>query len=194
MLNGSIFAVRRRHRRPVPDDVIDDLHVSLSILCDGYRVVHAPDVRAYERALTTSSDEFNRKVRIACQAFNVHRLSVAAAPALGQVIAVQIRVSQAHALAISVYACLGHDLLCRWIDCGSAISSRIHLGDTRYNDLVSGAPLASRVHILSMGRFQRAGRYRGRCLAIVARREISDMDPGFTHPEITTPVPTAGTS
>ncbi|HKF58827.1 MAG TPA: glycosyltransferase [Blastocatellia bacterium] len=72
--HGSIFAVRRRLRRPVPDDVIDDLHVSLSILCDGYRVVHAPDVRAYERALTTSADEFNRKVRIACQAFNVHRL------------------------------------------------------------------------------------------------------------------------
>jgi cellulose synthase/poly-beta-1,6-N-acetylglucosamine synthase-like glycosyltransferase len=72
--HGSIFAVRRRLRHPVPDDVIDDLHVSLSMLCEGYRVVHAPDVRAYERALTMSSDEFNRKVRIACQAFNVHRL------------------------------------------------------------------------------------------------------------------------
>src|SRR5215472_3220343 len=113
--------------------------------------------------------------------------SVAAAPALGQVIAVQIRVSQAHALAVSVYARLGHDLLCRRIDCGSTISSGIHLGGTGYNDPVPGAPLASRVHILSMGCFQRAGRYRGRCLAIVARREISDLDPGFTPPEITTP-------
>jgi hypothetical protein len=43
------------------------------MLCDGYRVVHAPDVRAYERALTMSSDEYNRKMRIACQAFNIHR-------------------------------------------------------------------------------------------------------------------------
>jgi cellulose synthase/poly-beta-1,6-N-acetylglucosamine synthase-like glycosyltransferase len=72
--HGSAFAVRRRLRRPVPEDVIDDLHISLSMLSEGYRVVHAPDVRAYERALTTPSEEFNRKVRIACQAFNVHRL------------------------------------------------------------------------------------------------------------------------
>ena len=97
--HGSIFAVRRSLRRPVPDDLIDDLHVSLSMLCDGYRVVHAPDVRAYERALTMSSDEYNRKMRIACQAFNVHRL-------LWQ----RLRYLD----AVSLYKYLSHKLL-RWL-------------------------------------------------------------------------------
>jgi hypothetical protein len=57
----------------VPQYLIDDMFVSLSILCDGYRVVRARDVIAYELATTTSGDEFRRKVRIACQAFNVNR-------------------------------------------------------------------------------------------------------------------------
>lgn len=72
--HGAMFAMRRSLRHPVPHDVIDDLHVSLSILCDGYRVVRAPDVKAYERAQTSPEDEFARKKRIGCQAFNVHRL------------------------------------------------------------------------------------------------------------------------
>ncbi|MGF1630933.1 MAG: glycosyltransferase family 2 protein [Kiloniellaceae bacterium] len=72
--DGSIFAVRRRLYRPVPADIIDDMFVSLSILCDGYRVLRDPDVVAYERSATDSGDEFKRKIRIACQAFNCHRL------------------------------------------------------------------------------------------------------------------------
>lgn len=72
--DGSIFAIRRALHRPVPEDIIDDFHVSLSILCDGHRVVRAPDIRAREKGATSSGDEFRRKVRIACQAVNVHRL------------------------------------------------------------------------------------------------------------------------
>jgi cellulose synthase/poly-beta-1,6-N-acetylglucosamine synthase-like glycosyltransferase len=72
--DGSVFAIRRELHRPVPEDIIDDFHVSLSILCDGRRVVRAPDIRAYEKGATSSGDEFRRKVRIACQAVNVHRL------------------------------------------------------------------------------------------------------------------------
>lgn len=72
--DGSIFAVRRALYRPVPPDIIDDMFVSLSILCDGYRVIRDAEVIAYERAATDSGDEFRRKVRIACQAFNCHRL------------------------------------------------------------------------------------------------------------------------
>lgn len=72
--DGSIFAVRRALYRPVPPDIIDDMYVSLSILCDGYRVVRDDAVIAYERAATDSGDEFRRKIRIACQAFNCHRL------------------------------------------------------------------------------------------------------------------------
>jgi cellulose synthase/poly-beta-1,6-N-acetylglucosamine synthase-like glycosyltransferase len=71
--DGSLFAIRRSLSRPVPQYLIDDMFVSLSILCDGYRVVRAPDVIAYELSATTPGDEFRRKVRIACQAFNVNR-------------------------------------------------------------------------------------------------------------------------
>jgi cellulose synthase/poly-beta-1,6-N-acetylglucosamine synthase-like glycosyltransferase len=72
--DGSIFAIRRHLHRPAPPDIIDDMFVSLSILCDGYRVVRAPDVRAYERSVVVAAEESRRKMRIACQSFNVHRL------------------------------------------------------------------------------------------------------------------------
>ncbi len=72
--DGSIFAIRRALHRPPPPDIIDDMYVSLSILCGGHRVVRASDALAYEEATTHAGDEFRRKVRIACQAFNVHRL------------------------------------------------------------------------------------------------------------------------
>lgn len=72
--DGSLFAIRRCLHHPPPDDIIDDMYVSFSILCDGYRVVRADDVRAYEKSASSASEEFQRKLRIACQAFNVHRL------------------------------------------------------------------------------------------------------------------------
>lgn len=71
--DGSIFAIRRHLHRPTPPDIIDDMFVSMNILCDGYRVVRAPDVRAYERSVVGSTDEVWRKVRIGCQSFNAHR-------------------------------------------------------------------------------------------------------------------------
>lgn len=72
--DGAIFAVRRALRRAPPEHIIDDMYVSFMVLCDGYRVVQVPDARAYEESVTSAREEFNRKVRIACQAFNVHRL------------------------------------------------------------------------------------------------------------------------
>ena len=72
--DGSIFAIRRTLHRPPPPDIIDDMFVSLSILCGGHRVVRAPDALAYERTTSRPDEEFRRKIRIACQAFNVHRL------------------------------------------------------------------------------------------------------------------------
>jgi hypothetical protein len=72
--DGSIFAVRRVLHEPPPPDIIDDMFVSLSVLCKGYRVVRAADALAYEQIVSHPSDEFRRKVRISCQAFNVHRL------------------------------------------------------------------------------------------------------------------------
>lgn len=71
--DGSIFAIRRAlHVRP-PADLIDDMYVSLAVLCGGARIVRAGDAIAYEEAVSRSAEEFRRKIRIACQAFNVHR-------------------------------------------------------------------------------------------------------------------------
>jgi len=72
--DGSLFAIRRALHHPPPDHIIDDMYVSLRLLCDGHRIVQARDVRAYEQSVSSMGEEFHRKVRIACQAFNVHRL------------------------------------------------------------------------------------------------------------------------
>lgn len=72
--DGSIFALRRSLHRPVPLHLLDDMFLSLNALCEGYRVVRARDAIAFEKSVTAPAEEFHRKVRIACQAFNVHRL------------------------------------------------------------------------------------------------------------------------
>ena len=72
--DGSVFAIRRHLRRAPPDHIIDDMYVSLMTIVEGHRLIQARDVRAFEESVTHSGEEFNRKVRIACQAFNVHRL------------------------------------------------------------------------------------------------------------------------
>jgi cellulose synthase/poly-beta-1,6-N-acetylglucosamine synthase-like glycosyltransferase len=72
--DGSVFAIRRHLRHAPPDHIIDDMYVSLMAIVAGYRLIQARDVRAYEESVTQSGEEFSRKVRIACQAFNVHRL------------------------------------------------------------------------------------------------------------------------
>lgn len=72
--DGSLFATRRHLHPSVPADIIDDFFVALHILLAGHRVVRAPDALAYERTGSDAGEEFGRKVRIACQAFNVHRL------------------------------------------------------------------------------------------------------------------------
>jgi cellulose synthase/poly-beta-1,6-N-acetylglucosamine synthase-like glycosyltransferase len=72
--DGSLYAIRHDLHRPVPDDIIDDMYLSFSILCSGKRVVSADDVLAYEDSVSDAWEEFRRKIRIACQAYNVHRV------------------------------------------------------------------------------------------------------------------------
>jgi hypothetical protein len=72
--DGSLFAVRRSLRLAPPDHIIDDMYVSLMVLVQGSRVVQASDARAFEESVPAGGEEFRRKIRIACQAFNVHRL------------------------------------------------------------------------------------------------------------------------
>jgi cellulose synthase/poly-beta-1,6-N-acetylglucosamine synthase-like glycosyltransferase len=71
--DGSVFAIRRALHDPPPEHIIDDMYVSLRILCSGYRVIQASDAFAYEESVVSAREEFRRKMRIACQAFNVHR-------------------------------------------------------------------------------------------------------------------------
>ena len=71
--DGSIFALRRCLHEPPPPDLIDDMYVSLAVLCAGRRIVRAGDAVAYEEAVSRPGEEWRRKIRIACQAFNVHR-------------------------------------------------------------------------------------------------------------------------
>jgi cellulose synthase/poly-beta-1,6-N-acetylglucosamine synthase-like glycosyltransferase len=72
--DGSIFAIRRALHQPPPDDLIDDMYVSLAILCAGWRVVRAETAHASEASVSRPGEEFRRKIRIGCQAFNVHRV------------------------------------------------------------------------------------------------------------------------
>lgn len=71
--DGSIFALRRSLHEAPPVDLIDDMYVSLAVLCGGARVVRVDGAYAYEESVSRHDEEFRRKVRIACQAYNVHR-------------------------------------------------------------------------------------------------------------------------
>jgi cellulose synthase/poly-beta-1,6-N-acetylglucosamine synthase-like glycosyltransferase len=72
--DGSLFAIRRGLHRPTPVDMFDDIYVSMMILCAGYRLVQADDVNALEESVPSRSEEFQRKIRIGCQAYNAHLL------------------------------------------------------------------------------------------------------------------------
>jgi cellulose synthase/poly-beta-1,6-N-acetylglucosamine synthase-like glycosyltransferase len=72
--DGSIFAIRAKLFRKVPENIIDDFFTSMSVLCDGWRCIYSDRVVAWERSATKPVEEYRRKVRIACRAFNCHRL------------------------------------------------------------------------------------------------------------------------
>jgi len=71
--DGSIFAIRRALYSTPPAHLIDDMYVSLSILCGGNGIVRVADAIATELSVSRPAEEFRRKMRIACQAFNVNR-------------------------------------------------------------------------------------------------------------------------
>lgn len=98
--DGSIFATRRSLYPTVPAHLLDDMTVSMTVTFHGYRLIHASDVVAFEKNATASQDEFRRKRRIACRAFNTHRY-------LWPKIA-------SHYSAADLYKYLSHKLL-RWL-------------------------------------------------------------------------------
>lgn len=72
--DGGLFAIRRSLYSPTPPDIIDDMHTSMNVLLSGARVISSRTVLAEERTTPVQNDEFRRKVRIACRAFNCFRL------------------------------------------------------------------------------------------------------------------------
>lgn len=72
-VDGALFVIERSAYFPPPDELIDDLYVSMSALLTGKRVVSAQSVMVEERSAARWNEEFHRKARIACQAINVHR-------------------------------------------------------------------------------------------------------------------------
>ena len=72
-VDGAGFVVRRSVYRAAPPDLIDDLFVTLAILIEGKRVLRAPNVTVFELGAVKVREEYRRKVRIACQAMNVHK-------------------------------------------------------------------------------------------------------------------------
>ncbi|MFI2838570.1 glycosyltransferase [Mycolicibacterium sp. PDY-3] len=70
--DGSIFSLRRRLYPDFPDHVLDDMTVSMECIFRGYRLIKANDVVAYERLVSSRSDEFSRKIRIAARAMSTH--------------------------------------------------------------------------------------------------------------------------
>ncbi|MEZ5655587.1 MAG: glycosyltransferase [Sphingobium sp.] len=71
--DGSIFATRRALYPEVPPHLLDDMTASISVMLHDRRLISAPNVIAFERNVTMASEEFRRKRRIACRAFNTHR-------------------------------------------------------------------------------------------------------------------------
>jgi cellulose synthase/poly-beta-1,6-N-acetylglucosamine synthase-like glycosyltransferase len=71
--DGSIFSIRRALYPDFPDDVLDDLTVSMAVVFAGKRLVKDRDVIARERLVTGRKDEYRRKVRIAARAWRTHR-------------------------------------------------------------------------------------------------------------------------
>lgn len=72
-VDGASFMVRRELYHQAPENLIDDLYVTLSVLAGGAAVVRVPDAVVYERSAVKAREEYHRKVRIASQAIRVHR-------------------------------------------------------------------------------------------------------------------------
>lgn len=61
---GSISAVRAGLFQPIPPGtLLDDVYWPMQVVLQGYRVVHNPEARAFDRLPPRARDEFRRKVR-----------------------------------------------------------------------------------------------------------------------------------
>ena len=61
---GAIYAIRKSLFMLVPEGVTDDFVTSTRVIAQGYRLVFAPDAKAFEPVAKSSTKEFGRKVRV----------------------------------------------------------------------------------------------------------------------------------
>lgn len=63
--NGAIYAIRRKHVRPLPADWInDDFRIAMDAAAAGARLVYVPQARAVEDTPDHIHEEYRRRVRI----------------------------------------------------------------------------------------------------------------------------------
>lgn len=67
-VDGGIDAVRRALYVPMRPDQLPDFVLPLSVVEQGKRVVYEPDAVLYESALSSATDEFRMRVRVALRA------------------------------------------------------------------------------------------------------------------------------
>lgn len=71
--DGSIFAIKSRFYRQLPNHVMDDFCTSMGVVLQGHAFAFDPRIKAYEKSAEKSVEEFQRKVRIANRSFNSYR-------------------------------------------------------------------------------------------------------------------------
>ncbi|KPK41325.1 MAG: hypothetical protein AMJ78_05790 [Omnitrophica WOR_2 bacterium SM23_29] len=67
VVNGSIYAIRKKLYEPVEETLADDFVNPMRIAKKGYGLVYEPEAIAVEKAAESTKDEFNRKIRITSQ-------------------------------------------------------------------------------------------------------------------------------
>lgn len=72
---GAVYALRRAAWRPLPEGtLLDDVLAPMRAVLHGYRVVFAPDAKAYDRSAPDAATEHRRKVRTLAGNFQLLRL------------------------------------------------------------------------------------------------------------------------
>lgn len=69
-VDGALYAAKRELIvAPPVEAILDDFVLSMTIACNGHRIVYEPAARAYEDAPPAMDDEFRRKTRTSAGAF-----------------------------------------------------------------------------------------------------------------------------
>ena len=147
-------------------------------------MVRAPDALAYEKTTSRPDEEFRRKIRIACQAFNVHRLlwpQLRRLPILDQDKYIShklLRWLTVYFLALAgLCAIVGLALMRNW-GLLAAVVAMTSLRHARVGHAI-------RSHTQACRYSTRLRCNRPRCHALLERRPIPGLDAAFLRPQRT---------